>query len=101
MPAKAKTSQADLDLLMQLMRIPGKSGEETEVAELITERLVKAGADPRWIVQDCAHRSTPIKGRCGNLILKSPARDSHGVYWSPTWIPCRFVSERSPFARET
>ena len=72
MPPKAKTSQADLDLLMQLMRIPGKSGEETEVAELITERLVKAGADPRWIVQDCAHRSTPIKGRCGNLILKIP-----------------------------
>ena len=72
MPPKAKTSQADLNLLMQLMRIPGKSGEETEVAEFIIEHLVEAGADLRWIVQDRAHRSTPINGRCGNLILKIP-----------------------------
>ncbi len=60
------------NLVLELMAIPGRSGEEREVAEFITHRLVAAGADRAAIKTDNAFRSTAIRGNTGNLIFKLP-----------------------------
>ncbi|MCA9207339.1 MAG: M20/M25/M40 family metallo-hydrolase [Planctomycetales bacterium] len=60
------------DLVMQLMAIPGKSGEEQAAAEFIIERLKAAGAPADAIRFDTANRRTAIAGQTGNLILKLP-----------------------------
>lgn len=60
------------DLVMQLMAIPGKSGEEQAAAEFIIERLQAAGAPADAIRFDTANRRTAIAGQTGNLILKLP-----------------------------
>ena len=59
-------------LVLELMAIPGKSGEEAEVAQFIRQKLLAAGARPADIKTDDANKSTPLKGNTGNLILKLP-----------------------------
>lgn len=61
-----------LDLVMQLMAIPGKTGQEQEVADCIIQHLRAAGAPPAAIKTDNAHRRTPIPGQLGNLVLRLP-----------------------------
>lgn len=60
------------DLVMQLMAIPGKSGEESDVAEFVKEKLRKAGVPVSAIQSDSVHRRSPIGGEIGNLFLKLP-----------------------------
>jgi tripeptide aminopeptidase len=60
---------AALKLVMELMAIPATSGQEAPVAELITNKLLAAGARPRDVRQDTAHKQTPIKGNVGSLIF--------------------------------
>jgi len=57
-------------MVMQLMAIPGRSGEEGQVADYIRRRLLDAGVDPAALVTDTAHQRTPVRGQTGNLILK-------------------------------
>lgn len=68
--------EPDLDealrLVMELMAIPGLSGDEAAVAAYIIERLREAGAPATAIRTDKANRSTPLKGNTGNLILRLP-----------------------------
>ena len=61
-----------IELVMEMMAIRGKSGEEGEIAQLIKERLISAGLDERHIKFDTAHKKTPIDGKQGNLIVKLP-----------------------------
>jgi tripeptide aminopeptidase len=61
-----------LDLVMQLMAIPGKSGEELQVANFIRRQLTGAGIKGEFIRSDDAHRRTPLPGNVGNLIVKLP-----------------------------
>jgi len=61
-----------LKLVMQLMAIPGKSGEEARVAAFITRQLRRAGAPASAIWTDSAHRRTPVPGQTGNLMLRLP-----------------------------
>jgi tripeptide aminopeptidase len=61
-----------LDLVMQLLAIPGRSGEEGAVARFVSERLAAAGAPADALVTDNAHTKTIIKGDVGNLILRLP-----------------------------
>ena len=70
--AKYAKQKSAFDLVMELMAIPGTSGEEAGVADYIKGRLLKAGADPKWIKEDTAHKRTLLKGNQGNLILKMP-----------------------------
>ena len=70
MPPK-KTNSA-LDLVLELMAIPGQPGDEAAVATAITKKLRAAGAPVAAIQSDTAHRRTPIKGNTGNLVLKLP-----------------------------
>jgi tripeptide aminopeptidase len=58
--------------VMELMPIPGKSGEEGSVQKYVVEHLVRAGVARSAIVTDQAHRRSPLGGTVGNLILKVP-----------------------------
>ena len=60
------------DLVMQLMAIPGRSGEEAEVARFIERRLRQAGAPASTVQRDAVHRRTPIGGNTGNLVFRLP-----------------------------
>jgi tripeptide aminopeptidase len=72
----AESPEPDLrraqDLVMRLMAIPGKSGEEGPVAEFISAHLHSAGAPASAINYDSAHRRSPLPGQVGNLVLKLP-----------------------------
>lgn len=70
MPRTKKTYA--LDLVLELMAIPGPPGKEADVATTITKKLRAAGAPASAIQSDTAHRRTPIKGNTGNLLLKLP-----------------------------
>lgn len=59
-----------VQMVLQLMAIPGRSGEEGQVADFICQRLLDAGVDPSDLVTDTAHHRAPIRGQTGNLILK-------------------------------
>jgi tripeptide aminopeptidase len=61
-----------LNLVMELMAIPGVSGQERGVAEYITKKLRAAGAPASAITSDRAHKLTALAGDTGNLILKLP-----------------------------
>ena len=61
-----------MNLLLKLLAIPGASGQEAQVADYITNEVLRAGAKPGWISRDAAHRKTPIAGQIGNLTLKLP-----------------------------
>ncbi len=75
-PSKAAPLAIDerrtLALVMDLMAIRGRSGEEGQVADYIVERLRAAGAPAAQITRDNANRFTPLKGDTGNLIFKLP-----------------------------
>jgi tripeptide aminopeptidase len=62
------------DRFLKLTAIPGKSGEEKEVAEAIVDILLDAGLDRECITFDEAHKSTRIAGNCGNLIVRLPGK---------------------------
>lgn len=60
------------DLVMQLMPIAGKSGEERRVVEFITTQLREAGVPAVSITTDDAHKRSSFPGEIGNLIVKLP-----------------------------
>ena len=76
--AKAAGAKATFDpkqalgLAMQLMAIPGKSGQEAAVSEFITKQLRAAGAPAAAIRTDDTHKRTPLAGEVGNLIFELP-----------------------------
>lgn len=60
-------------LVLDLMQIPGKSGEEGIVATYIRTFLETLGGLPRnAITTDTAHKRSPFGGEQGNLIVKLP-----------------------------
>lgn len=63
---------AALDLAMQLMAVPGKSGQEEKIAALVVRHLRKARLDADAIAFDDAHLKSPLGGATGNLIVSLP-----------------------------
>lgn len=61
-----------IDLVTQLMAIPGKSGEESQVADALVKLLKDFGVPQSCISFDGAHKKSPVKGEVGNLIVKLP-----------------------------
>jgi len=59
-------------LVLELMAIAGKSGQEGRMAEVIEGKLLDAGASASMIRRDNVHRRTPLRGETGNLIFKLP-----------------------------
>ena len=68
--------QTALDLVLKLLAIPGKSGEEKLVVDSLKEQLRKAGAPASAMKVDTANERTPLlggtglPGNTGNFILK-------------------------------
>lgn len=58
--------------MLDLLAIPGISGQEQDVAEAIRRRLLAAGCPAKAISFDKANTKTPLQGSCGNLIVKLP-----------------------------
>jgi tripeptide aminopeptidase len=67
----SKTSPA-LELVLELLSIPGKSTNERGVAERIVQKLKAAGVPDSAITFDDAHKQSPAGGEVGNLIVKLP-----------------------------
>jgi tripeptide aminopeptidase len=59
-------------MVLEMMAIPAKSGEEAVVADYIRKKLIAAGADADSIVTDNAQKQALIAGDTGNLIFKLP-----------------------------
>ena len=76
-PAIAEPDLAEaMDLVMQLMAIPGVSGHEAAVAQFVTDHLIAAGADakPRFGPIQSVHHKTPLQGRVVRQLDFSIAR---------------------------
>ncbi|MFC1757372.1 M20/M25/M40 family metallo-hydrolase [Planctomycetota bacterium] len=69
--SKSRTENYE-NLLMELLAIPGKSGDEGACADYICNQLKSAGAKDAWIRFDKANKKAPIDGQVGNLIVKIP-----------------------------
>ena len=65
-------SKKAVDLVMKLMAIPGKSGEEKQVVDFIAKELCRSGVPRSVIATDSAHKKTAIGGNTGNLVVKLP-----------------------------
>jgi tripeptide aminopeptidase len=61
-----------LRLVMKLMAIPGRSGEERLVMDAIVAEIRKAGIDDKQLRFDKAHKKSKYGGEVGNLIVKLP-----------------------------
>jgi tripeptide aminopeptidase len=61
-----------LRIVMELMAIPGRSGEEGAVADFLRRQLSAAGIAASELRDDGANRRTPLGGQLGNLVLKLP-----------------------------
>ena len=60
-----------LNHLLDLLAVPGPSGREGAVAQLVRDKLAAAGCKPSWMRHDQAHRQ--LEGfEIGNLIVKIP-----------------------------
>ncbi|MCC5844157.1 MAG: M20/M25/M40 family metallo-hydrolase [Verrucomicrobia bacterium] len=58
--------------LTDLLAVPGASGRERTVADLLKKRLLAAGCEESWILEDDAHTRIPGDFEMGNLIVKLP-----------------------------
>ena len=69
LPADLATARA---IVLDLLAIPGVSGDEKAIAERIVKWLRDAGCPAGAIAFDSAHTKTPVKGNTGNLIVQLP-----------------------------
>lgn len=63
-----------VDLVMELMAIPGQSGDEAEIAGAVLNTLREFGVPQSSCTFDSAHKKARIRGQTGNLIVKLPGR---------------------------
>ncbi|MEX2187984.1 MAG: M20/M25/M40 family metallo-hydrolase [Pirellulales bacterium] len=59
-------------LVVEMMAIPGTSGDEAAIAAYIVDRLREAGLEEGAIRFDKAHQRSPHGGSTGNLFVKIP-----------------------------
>jgi tripeptide aminopeptidase len=70
--AERKRVPDPVELVTELMAIPGASGHEGAVADRVRQTLSRAGVPDVAMSTDAAHRKSPIGGECGNLVVKLP-----------------------------
>jgi tripeptide aminopeptidase len=61
-----------VDLLMELLALPGPSGGEQAIADFITKRLSEHELAAGALTSDRAFKRSPISGSVGNLALRLP-----------------------------
>lgn len=66
--------ESAVDLVTQMMAIPGKSGEESETADFIVGQLKSIGIKEAQIQFDSANKKSHIGGQVGNMIVKLPGK---------------------------
>src|SRR6186997_1165812 len=71
-PNNSISDSEALELVMKMMAIPGRSGEEAAIMDFIRLKLIDAGVSANSLSFDDANRRTPLGGQVGNLILKLP-----------------------------
>jgi tripeptide aminopeptidase len=81
--AKPMSDADALKMVMEMMAIPGRPGEEAAVMDYIRTKLTKAGIKASALTTDDAHKRTPIKGQVGNPFLNSPAPPAARAACSP------------------
>ena len=59
-------------IVLDLLAIPGLSGDEKAVADRVVKWLREAGCPMAAVAFDSAHTKTPVKGNVGNLIVQLP-----------------------------
>lgn len=64
-----------IQLVTEMIAIPGKSCEEGRIAAYIREKLVSVGVPESSINHDTAHKKSPLGGEVGNLIVKIPGTE--------------------------
>ncbi|MFO0792178.1 MAG: M20/M25/M40 family metallo-hydrolase [Pirellulales bacterium] len=70
--AKLMKDTEALKLVMEMMAIPGRPGEEAAIMDFICDKLLAAGLPASALASDDAHRRSPLAGQVGNLIVKLP-----------------------------
>ena len=70
--AKLMKDTEALKLVMEMMAIPGRPGDEAAIMDFIREKLIAAGLPASALASDDAHRRSPLPGQVGNLIVKLP-----------------------------
>lgn len=71
--SKSSISDAEaLALVIEMMAIPGRSGEEAAIMDFIHGKLLATGVPQKSLSFDDANRRTPLGGQTGNLMLKLP-----------------------------
>jgi tripeptide aminopeptidase len=74
-PKKQSSTVTDaeaLRLVMQMMALPGRPGDEAAVINFIRDALLQAGVPKSALTTDDAHKRSPIGGNVGNLSFKIP-----------------------------
>ena len=71
-PRRAPADAATIDLLMQLLAMPGPSGGESRVAEFLKSQLQRLDLPPKALAADRTHERSPLGGEVGNLALRLP-----------------------------
>ncbi|WP_417849671.1 M20/M25/M40 family metallo-hydrolase [Thalassoglobus sp.] len=66
--------ESAIDLVTQMISIPGKSGDERAVANFIVEQLKSYGIQDSQISYDSANTKSHIGGEIGNLIVDIPGQ---------------------------
>ncbi len=61
-----------LNHLIDLLSIPGPTGQESKVAEALSKKLIAAGCKKTWIKTDDAHKRLGDGYETGNLIVQMP-----------------------------
>jgi tripeptide aminopeptidase len=61
-----------MELVMAMMAIPGRSGEEAAIMDFIRGKLQDVGVSASVLQVDDVHRRTRAPGQTGNLVLKLP-----------------------------
>lgn len=61
-----------LDIVMELMAIPGRSGEEADAAEFVKQKLLAAGLPDTAITFDKPPADSPVQGKLGSMVVKLP-----------------------------
>ena len=69
---RALSDSEAIELVMAMMAIPGRSGEEAAIMEFIRGKLRAEGVPANSLQVDDVHLRTPTTGQTGNLVLKLP-----------------------------
>lgn len=72
MPNDRQQESEAQQLVMDLMALPGRSGQERRLVEFVHKKLRQAGVPETALRIDQAHRRSPLGGEVGNLICKLP-----------------------------